>query len=145
MEVADSKVRKAAYVAGGGCLAALAGIPLLFGWHLWRTNASESLYGACLSGDEAAVRRWLRRGADPNFRFDGDALPIYEAVKRGDRSVVEALLRAGANPNLTYGCQPLSTITRDPKIRSLLERYRTVNEGGLPEDCRRSPQPRDRE
>ena len=103
----------------------------------WRLHASESLYGACLSGDESAAKMWLRLGADPDFRFDGTSLPLSATTNRLDFGMSKVLLEAGANPSLTNECKPIYKRVKDMKLRELLERYRSPNTGGTAEDCRK--------
>lgn len=126
--------RKALVVAGFGCLIGL--IPLLIVTVIvLRFHASESLFDACLRGNESDVRDWLGRGGDPNFRFDGTALPLAAAVKKGDARIVAILLGNGANPSLTEGCVKLSSMTKNPVILDLLSDYKSRNKGGLGEVC----------
>ncbi len=64
-------------------------------------NPDEELLEAARAGDEAAVRRALKAGADPNFADAGGRTPLMEASLRSRVDIMRPLLEAGADPNLS--------------------------------------------
>ncbi|MES5818961.1 ankyrin repeat domain-containing protein [Streptomyces sp. RG80] len=64
-----------------------------------RKKLSRQLYEATLDGDLARVAALLRRGADPERRYDDGATPLYLAAVQGEAGVARLLLKAGAAPD----------------------------------------------
>lgn len=55
---------------------------------------------AVRAGGTAAVRHWLQRGEDVNFRDDKGMSPLMHAAARGHLEICRLLLEAGADPAL---------------------------------------------
>lgn len=69
-------------------------------------NLLSGLKRACSTGDVAAIRDFLKRGANPNGDMDMNTpakAPIHDAVENGHAEAVRVLLEAGANINLQDG------------------------------------------
>src|SRR3712207_2495053 len=63
-------------------------------------SVNEKLWEAARSGDAAAVRALLERGADVNARFRYGQTALFKAAERGHVEVVKLLLERGADPNV---------------------------------------------
>lgn len=86
-----------------------------------------SLARAACDGDEAAIARALKAGADPDGKGIEDVTPLYWALGCHNLHGTEALLRAGANPNYRFGGRfsavyAASTMP-DPSMLKLLLKY----------------------
>jgi ankyrin repeat protein len=64
-----------------------------------RKKIQRRLISAVMFGEARHVARWLRSGADPNFRDRDHGTPLYQAGIYGRADVVRMLVRAGADPN----------------------------------------------
>ena len=68
-----------------------------------------ALCAAAREGQQAAVKKLLAAGADPNDTFDSWP-PLASAILRRHQRVIETLLTSGANPNIAFknqGSAPL--------------------------------------
>jgi ankyrin repeat protein len=90
--------------------------------------ASEwtSLHLAALEGSSDAVRKLLKRGANPNRQDTAGQTPLHFAAKREFADHVKLLLEGGADPNLQdwEGKTPLDRIEEKSQyFRTLLHKY----------------------
>jgi ankyrin repeat protein len=71
--------------------------------------AGDLLVDAVKSGDRAAVRTLLERGANANVAVPDGTTALHFAIQQGDAEVVDLLVRAGADVKTSnrYGIAPL--------------------------------------
>lgn len=67
-----------------------------------QTNQSlnDQLWEAARTGDAAAVRELIAKGADVNAKFRYGQTPLFKAAERGHTEVVKLLLEKGADVNV---------------------------------------------
>lgn len=91
---------------------------------------SPALEQAVRSGDTAAIRSALKRGADANGRDAAGNPALMLAAMYGDATAVRALLDAGANPNQPNAAGATALMWAIPdreKVRALLHAGADVN------------------
>jgi ankyrin repeat protein len=73
-------------------------------------DINERLLAAAAEGDAVEVRELLAKGADVNYKVEGQRTPLASAALYGNIDIVATLLKAGANvnqPSGGYGEPPL--------------------------------------
>ncbi len=84
---------------------------LLFGLPARAQSLNEDLLAAARTGDAAAVKALLAKGAAVNAKSPYGATPLFFACDRGSADVVKILLEAGADANIKdtfYQSTPLT-------------------------------------
>lgn len=89
---------------------------------------NDQLWEAARTGDAAAARELIAKGADVNAKFRYGQTPIFKAAERGNTEVVKVLLEKGADVNVRdtfYGATALTWAADKGHIevvRALLDR-----------------------
>lgn len=76
-----------------------------------KQQLNEQLWEAARTGDAAAARALLERGADVDAKFRYGQTALFKAAERGHAEVVKVLLERGASVNLKdtfYGATPMT-------------------------------------
>lgn len=108
-----------------------------------RQKLNEQLWEATRTGDLAAVKSLLDRGADVNAKFRYDQTPLFKAAERGHTEIVKLLLERGAEVNIKdtfYGATPITWAIdkgHTETVGALLEKGAEGADGALLEGARR--------
>src|SRR5215470_2228883 len=85
-------------------------------------SLGDQLHEAVRSGDVAATKALLEKGADVNAKGPYDQTPIFFAADRGHIEVVRVLIAAGAKVNVTETFYSMTPIMR----ASMKKRYDVI-------------------